>query len=229
MSLDGHIDRATGPRLILSGEADLARVDAVRATADAILIGAGTLRKDNPRLLVRSEALRADRVRRGLPESPLKVVLASHDLDPSARFFTLGGAGKLVYCPSSSAERLRSQVGHVATVVGLAEPLELRAILDDLWTRGVKQLMVEGGGSIHTQFLSAGLYDELQLVVAPFFVGDPAAPRFVGSGTFPFDSEHRMTLLEARAIDDVVLLRYQAAGVYLVSAQTTATAPASAP
>ena len=57
--------------------------------------------------------------------------------------------------------------------------------------------------------VGAGLADELQLVVAPFFVGDSAAPRFVHNGQFTFNSEHPMKLAEARPIGDVVLLRYQ--------------------
>ncbi|HEX4864738.1 MAG TPA: dihydrofolate reductase family protein, partial [Acidimicrobiales bacterium] len=75
--------------------------------------------------------------------------------------------------------------------------------------RGVCRLMVEGGTTIHTQFLTAGLADELHLAVGPFFVGDPDAPPFVASGTFPWNKGRRMVLAEARALGDVALLRYQ--------------------
>ena len=68
--------------------------------------------------------------------------------------------------------------------------------------------MVEGGGTIHTQFLTDGLADELQFVVAPLFVGDSRATRFVNDGDFPWCAERRATLVEARPIGDVVLLRY---------------------
>jgi 5-amino-6-(5-phosphoribosylamino)uracil reductase len=68
--------------------------------------------------------------------------------------------------------------------------------------------MVEGGGVVHTQFLTAGLADELQLVVAPFFVGDSRAPRFVSDGQFPWNPDRRATLAEVRQLGDVVLLRY---------------------
>jgi 5-amino-6-(5-phosphoribosylamino)uracil reductase len=61
MSLDGYLDAADHGRLVLSNEADLERVDAVRAECDAILVGAATVRNDNPRLLVRNEALRRPR------------------------------------------------------------------------------------------------------------------------------------------------------------------------
>ena len=68
--------------------------------------------------------------------------------------------------------------------------------------------MVEGGGTLHTQFLTAGLADELHLVVAPFFVGDARARRFVGDGRFPWHPDRRATLADVRQIGDVVLLRY---------------------
>jgi len=93
-------------------------------------------------------------------------------------------------------------------VVDAGDPLNLRTVLADLAARGVRRLMVEGGRSIHTQFLTAGLADELHLVVAPLFVGDAHAPRFVGDGTFPWNAGNRMRLVEARPIGDVVLLRY---------------------
>jgi 5-amino-6-(5-phosphoribosylamino)uracil reductase len=68
--------------------------------------------------------------------------------------------------------------------------------------------MVEGGTAVHTLFLTAGLVDELHLVVAPFFVGDADAPRFVAAGAFPHDVRHRMRLAELRMVDDVALLRF---------------------
>jgi len=78
----------------------------------------------------------------------------------------------------------RSRFGPVATVVDGGQPVEMRTISEDLGARGVQRLMVEGGGMVHTQFLTDNLADELQLVVAPFFVGDSRATRFVNDGRF---------------------------------------------
>ncbi|WP_213451773.1 RibD family protein [Rhizomonospora bruguierae] len=209
MSLDGYVDSATDTRLLLSNAADFDRVDAVRAECDAILIGAETVRQDNPRLLVRSADRRAERVARGLLPTPVKVtVTARARLDPCGRFFALGEVDKLVYCASPVLDDARARLGHVATVLDGGEPVDFPRILTDLHARGVSRLMVEGGGTVHTQFLTAGLADELQLVVAPFFVGDSRAPRFVGDGRFPWDAQNRAALAEARPIGDVVLLRY---------------------
>src|SRR6187397_2080874 len=100
VSMDGYIASAAS-RLLFSNEADFDRVDAVRAGCDAILVGAATVRNDNPRLLVRSERRRLDRVARGTTATPLKVTLTEHgDLDPAAAFFVLGEVEKLVYCPT---------------------------------------------------------------------------------------------------------------------------------
>ncbi|MFI1996045.1 RibD family protein [Actinoplanes sp. NPDC020271] len=209
MSIDGYLDDTTEERLLLSNDADFDRVDEVRATCDAILVGAATIRQDNPRLLVRSERRRAARVARGEPANPVKVTVTSRgDLDPTASFFTAGESDKLVYCATPAVAQAREQLGAVATVVDGGDPVDVHLVSADLAARGVRRLMVEGGGTMHTQFLTRDLADELQLVVAPFFVGDSRAPRFVHDGTFPAGPKNRATLAEVRQIGDVVLLRY---------------------
>ena len=209
ISLDGYLDGATVKRLPLSNEADLDRVDEVRASCDAIMVGAATVRNDNPRLLIRLAERRRERIARGLPPSPVKVtVTAGGGLDAGADFFTTGEAEKLVYCPSPAVPATRERLAAVATVVDAGDPVDMRTVSEDLLARGVNRLMVEGGGSLHTQFLTADLADELQVVVAPFFVGDSRASRFVGDGSFPWHPGRRAPLAEVRRIGDVVLLRY---------------------
>jgi riboflavin-specific deaminase-like protein len=209
LSIDGYLGSATPRRLELSNDADFDRVDAVRASCDAILVGAATVRNDNPRLLVRSKARREERRARGLAPSPTKVTVTERvELDPQADFFATGETEKLVYCTSERVPDARSRLGPVATVLDGGQPVDMRRISEDLGERGVERLMVEGGGQVHTQFLTGNLVDELQLVVAPFFVGDSRAPRFVHDGRFPWNPNRRATLSEVRQIGDVVLLRY---------------------
>jgi 5-amino-6-(5-phosphoribosylamino)uracil reductase len=209
MSIDGYLGSAAPQRLALSNDADFDRVDAVRASCDAILVGACTVRNDNPRLVVRSQLRRDERTARGLAASPIKVTVTEQvELDACADFFTAGDAEKLVYCTSARLADARARLGPVATIVDGGQPVEMRRLAEDLGDRGVGRLMVEGGGKVHTQFLTDNLADELQLVVAPFFVGDSRAPRFVRDGRFPWNPERRATLAEVRQIGDVVLLRY---------------------
>jgi riboflavin biosynthesis pyrimidine reductase len=73
---------------------------------------------------------------------------------------------------------LHDQLAGLADVVSLRPSINFAALLDDLGTRNVHTLMVEGGGSMHTAFLSAGLVDEIHLAAAPIVVGQASAPRF---------------------------------------------------
>jgi 5-amino-6-(5-phosphoribosylamino)uracil reductase len=186
VSVDGCLDDTGPDRLILSGPEDLDEVDELRASVDAILVGAGTIRADNPRLLVRSPARIAWRVARGMPEHPLRVTMTrSGDLDPAARFFT-GPGQSLVY-----------------------ENAALESVLSDLKKRSASTLLIEGGAQILTAALSQGLADELRLAVAPFFVGDATAPRFARPAAYPHDVASPMRLQDVRQLGQVAVLSYR--------------------
>jgi riboflavin-specific deaminase-like protein len=185
VSADGYLDDATPERLILSGPADLDRVDEVRAGCDAILVGANTIRRDNPRLLIRDPRRVARREARGLPGHPTRVTLTrSGHLDSSAHFFE-DTAPHLVYQGDS---------------------LSLRDILADLSQRQVARLLVEGGAQVLGEFLTEDLADELHLAVAPFFVADPGAPRLDLPATAP--GPDRMTLAGLSRVGDMAVSRY---------------------
>jgi riboflavin-specific deaminase-like protein len=210
MSVDGCLDAPGPQRLVLSGPADADRVDAQRANASAIMVGAGTIRRDNPRLLIRSPQRSAQRRSRGLPGQPARVTLtASGNLDPGAAFFSASpGVPRLVYCPRAAADGLRRTLNEKAEVIAVPEPIGLGGILADLARRGVDRLMVEPGARLGAEFLAAGLADELELMVAPFFVGDPAAPRFAAPGRYPHGPSQPIVLAGAQRVDGGVLLRY---------------------
>ncbi|GAA1299486.1 hypothetical protein Psi02_62740 [Planotetraspora silvatica] len=208
VSVDGYLDDAGPERLLLSSGEDFDRVDAVRADVDAILLGATAVRRDNPRLLVGSAERRAARLARGLSEHPMKVVVTgSGDLDPSLALWHCGGA-KLVVTVDSALARVRATLGPLADVVSTGPAVDWPQVLDELGRRGVRRLMVEGGGSVHTQLMSGNLADEMHLAVAPLLVGQADAPRFLGPAAYPGGSLVRMRLVEARLVGDVVLLRY---------------------
>lgn len=211
VSIDGYLDTRPGEaRLMLSNKEDFDRVDSVRAGVDAILVGAGTLRADNPRLLVNSEDRRASRIAAGQPEYPLKVTITgTGDLDPDWKFWHHGGDKLVLAVGDVATAKARSTLGDLATVQSIPAEGTWPAALDVLGDAyAVNRLMVEGGGTIHTQLLEAGLADELQLVVAPLLVGQPDAVRMLGSASYPGGPTSRLRLLEARQIGDVVLLTY---------------------
>ena len=130
-SLDGFIDDPSPDRLVLSSPEDLYRVDEVRAGCDAIMVGAVTLRRDNPRLRVKSPERRAARKARGLPEELLRVIITrSGKLGRDLRVWTSAGE-KIIYCPDTAAGALRETLGDLAVVAGQGDTVDLGALLDD--------------------------------------------------------------------------------------------------
>src|SRR6185437_2617946 len=112
VSLDGYLDDTSPRRLILSGPEDLDEVDELRARADAILVGAGTIRADNPRLLIRAPARVAAREAAGRPAHPLRVTVTGRgDLDPAARFFAGPGVPLVYGTAAAAAPRARAGLG----------------------------------------------------------------------------------------------------------------------
>lgn len=212
VSLDGYLDDTSTDRLVLSGPEDLDEVDELRARADAILVGAGTIRADNPRLLVRDERRVSARTAAGASAQPARVtVTATGDLNPQARFFT-GPGTPLVYAASAAVPAARENLRGRALVIDAGAGLSLSAVLADLSAeRQVATLLVEGGARILRDLMAADLADELRLAIAPFFVGDERAPRFGLPARYPHTSGHPMTLLALRQVGAVAVHHYRLA------------------
>jgi len=212
ISLDGHLNDTSEERLLLSHPKDFERVDSVRATCDGILIGAHTLRVDNPSLQIRARSLIQQRLEMNKPQNPARITLSlSGNLPSSHKFFEDNGTTVLVYCPSKTAIHLDQHLKDTpAQIVSQADAeVNLRSLLLDLKKRKIDRLLIEGGERIATAFLTAGLINELQIAIAPFFVGDSLAPRFVGSGIFHHNKNNRMDLLDTKMVGDMAVLTYK--------------------
>ena len=160
---DGYLDDNTPRRLMISTPEDWAAVLALRAAHDAILVGAETLRRDNPALLLRDEGARARRAARGLRPDLTKVTMTrSGRLSPAMRFFTEGDADRLVF-----SEVPVPALEGVAEVILPGAPLTAAAVVTELEKRGIGSLFVEGGARTLRQFFDAGLADTLRLAVNP--------------------------------------------------------------
>lgn len=211
MSLDGCIDDMSDKRLILSNQEDREAVDELKSTFDAILIGAETVRKDNPSLLIKSARHINRRKQQGHSEHPIKITITSSgNLNDDSRFFQEGTNEKLVYCPNHIEEIVERQLGKVATVIGLkgdhSIPYEL---LQDLNQRGISRLLIEGGGAINSMFLREGLVDAMRIAIAPFFVGESTAPRLIMPTKLPQDKNNRMKLERTEILGDMTILHYR--------------------
>lgn len=161
VTADGYLDDNTPRRLIISSPEDLAEVYRLRASCDAIIVGAETIRRDDPSLVLRDEAAREQRRRHGLTPDIAKVTLTrSGRLDPAARFFTTGSCARYLFAPQPLPQ-------FDAEVICCEEPLTARRIVTELERRGIERLMVEGGARLLDLFLSEGMADTLRLAVSP--------------------------------------------------------------
>ncbi len=184
-SLDGKISDERRRQLRISCEEDLKRVDKLRASADAIMVGIGTVLADDPRLTVKSEELRRRRVEEGKSENPLRVVVDSKCRLPlNAK--VLNGEAKTLIATSKAANSERvAEVSKFAEVVVLGEQqVDLRALMEELYARGVRKLMVEGGGTLISSLLREALVDEMYVYYAPIFIGGANSPTLCDGKSF---------------------------------------------
>jgi riboflavin-specific deaminase-like protein len=167
-SLDGYIATSEGESVWISGPDDLRHTHQLRALCDAVVVGARTIRADNPRLTTRLVD----------GPSPVRVVLDPDcRLDDSYRVFRDGPETLLLCAPKmASADRLGT--ASVLPVPRGPEGLDIAAILALLRDRGLRRIFVEGGGVTVSRFLAAGALDRLHVTVAPLVMGGgvPAFP-----------------------------------------------------
>lgn len=211
ISIDGYLDDTSDERLILSNKEDFDIVDIERAKCDAILLGAETIRKDNPRALIRSKERRKSRLENGKSEDLIKVtVTTSGEFGGKLNYFTHGDAKKIIYCSNKCVDKLRSDLGHLVEIIpfsgDIVDPVFL---LNDLYSNGIRKLIIEGGSRILTMFLGKGLVDELQVSIAPFFLGDSKAPKLVNSARFIHDKNNRMKLENVKTVGDMAMITYK--------------------
>jgi 2,5-diamino-6-(ribosylamino)-4(3H)-pyrimidinone 5'-phosphate reductase len=186
VTADGKMDTYERKGAAISSALDKARVDKLRAEADAVMVGGRTLLEEDPKLTVKSEALRAERVVRGLSPNPVKVgVVTRADIKPDSNFLNFGQARVVIFTTSQTSkaqvEILRSR--GVEVFVHESPRVDLEKALRTLKELGVKRLMVEGGGTLNFELLRLGLVDELSVYVAPMIFGGESAPTAAaGSG-----------------------------------------------
>jgi diaminohydroxyphosphoribosylaminopyrimidine deaminase/5-amino-6-(5-phosphoribosylamino)uracil reductase len=164
-SLDGFIATPSGDSCPVTGPENILHLHRLRALCDVIVVGAGTVAADNPRLTTRLVS----------GSHPARVIL-----DPGCRLssahtvFNDGEAVTLRACTAGTATvaaaRARGEV--ILEVAACGNGLDLRDLLRQLHARGYSRIFVEGGGITVSSFLDAGLLDRLHIAVAPLFIGE---------------------------------------------------------
>jgi len=204
MTLDGRLNFAPNRQDWLTGPAARRYAHQLRDRHDAILVGAGTVRVDNPSLNVRLGKNGRD---------PLRLILDSNlSLPEDARVFTLDSPAKtIVFCrqdaPLAKRELLEKRGVEVCSVAVDGERLDLREALRVVATRQLCSVLVEGGAVVHGEFLRQRLYDEAHLLLAPMFAGENGLPLLTGFAATGAEQAPHLQEMTTRRLDDDLLIR----------------------
>jgi 2,5-diamino-6-(ribosylamino)-4(3H)-pyrimidinone 5'-phosphate reductase len=212
MTADGKIDTFQRKGSAISSQNDKDRVDRLRADADAIMVGGKTLLDEDPKLTIKSEALRAERVSRGLPPNPIKVgVVTEARLNPDSDFLKAGPANIVIFTTRWTSKHhisLLKSYG-VDVYVDDSEKVNLPKAFETLKEIGVERLMVEGGATLNFELLRLGLVDEVQAYVAPMIFGGANAPTMAAGTGLERSAAIALKLADVERWDDGgVLLKY---------------------
>ena len=214
-SVDGKLSTRERRQVRISGEADFARVDRLRAASDAVLVGVGTVLADDPSLV------RHDREhRRGLRERgavsdgpPARVVADSRARTPTDAAILEDEPPTYVFVSEAAPAERREALATAGATVHVAgdERVDLSAAVGRLADTGANRLLVEGGGELIFSLFEAGLVDRLSVFVGPTVIGGRDAPTLVDGEGFT-DRFPELRLEAVERLDGGVLLEWDAVG-----------------
>jgi 2,5-diamino-6-(ribosylamino)-4(3H)-pyrimidinone 5'-phosphate reductase len=212
MSADGKLSTTERRQVKISGPLDYARVDRLKAACDAVMVGIGTVIADDPSLTVKSPELKAQRKERGLPEHPVRIVVDSQLRTPPKSSLLHKEDGLRIIACSESADpgRRKSLEAYASIITTGVHEVDLGLLLSSLYERGVRQLLVEGGGTLIWGLFSSGLVDELTCFIGNMIIGGETAPTLADGLGFIDESKFTsLSLIRVERIDHGVLLGWK--------------------
>jgi 2,5-diamino-6-(ribosylamino)-4(3H)-pyrimidinone 5'-phosphate reductase len=212
MTTDGKIDTFARKGAAISSPRDKERVDRLRAEADAVMVGGRTLLDEDPKLTVKSDALRAERLTRGLPANPIKVgIVTQAEFEPDSAFLNAGPARVVIFTTHrTSKDQISLLKSHGADVYTEdSQRVNLQNALAKLKKLGVNRLMVEGGATLNFELMRLGLVDEVSAYVAPMIFGGESAPTMAAGSGLERSAAIPLKLIHVEQWEDGgVVLRY---------------------
>jgi 2,5-diamino-6-(ribosylamino)-4(3H)-pyrimidinone 5'-phosphate reductase len=211
MSADGKISTRERRQVRISGARDRARVDHIKAESDAVMVGIGTVLADNPSLTIKSPELRQQRIERGQEENPIRVVVDSLARTPPEADLLRKGEGIRIIAVSERADPVRVKyLTHHAEVIRTGDhEVDLHELLEKLGDRGIRRLMVEGGGRLIGALFHEHLVDELSMYIGNIVIGGDASPTPADGSGFLHENEFiRLRLIEVSPLEEGVLIRW---------------------
>lgn len=201
-SLDGRIADSQGRSKWISGSTSRGIVQALRRRADAVLVGSGTVLKDDPTLLPRPD--RGRRPYRVIVDASGRVPVSSKVLTDEASSRTILATTKR--CPVECRAAYGAGGARVLVLPASGRGVSLPALMKSLQKLGVLHLLCEGGGELAASLVNGHLVDELVMFVAPILIGGAGRTTLAGPG-WPLARAPRFTPVETRRVGQDILIR----------------------
>jgi 2,5-diamino-6-(ribosylamino)-4(3H)-pyrimidinone 5'-phosphate reductase len=211
MSADGKLSTRERRQVKISGSSDFSRVDRIKAESDAVMVGIGTVLADDPSLTVKSPALITERGEKGKEENPVRIVVDSRARTPIDAAILHKGEGERIIACSLQAELAEKEaLSRYATVIVAGEKeVDLSLLLSRLHDRGIRTLLVEGGGTLIWGLFHAGLVDKLTYYVGNMVIGGSRAPTLADGEGFIDESDFiNLSLKGIERMDSGILLTW---------------------
>ena len=214
MSADGKLSTKERKQVRISGRLDFERVDELRARADAIMVGIGTVLSDDPSLTVKSPERKAARKVAGKSENPVRVIVDSAARTPQdADIFKKGEGIRIIAVSNSAPAKNIEKLEQKALIIKTGtEKVDLSELAGKLKEMGINNLMVEGGATLNWGMLSAGLVDEIYTFVGNLIIGGATSPTFTDGEGFLEADLLDLELLSSEKIENGVLLKWKVKG-----------------
>jgi 2,5-diamino-6-(ribosylamino)-4(3H)-pyrimidinone 5'-phosphate reductase len=204
MSIDGKIASPTRKQMRISCDEDIERMYKLRNTCDAVLVGIETILSDDPKLTVKEQYMKQ-------PKQPLRVVLDTKGRTP-LRSFVLNDTAKTLIITAKGIKKSfnGSHIEIVECEIDRNGLIDLKCVLDSLYKKGIRILLVEGGGTVIWNFLNKRLADDLYIFIGSFVIGGSGTPTIAeGEGISSEEDVILMKIIEVKRMGSGLLIHYQ--------------------
>ncbi|BDC36521.1 MAG: 2,5-diamino-6-(ribosylamino)-4(3H)-pyrimidinone 5'-phosphate reductase [Candidatus Methanoliparum thermophilum] len=210
MSADGKISNRLKEQIKLSGKEDLDRVDRLKNSVDAVMVGIGTILSDNPSLTIKSDEIKRRREERGIMENPIRIIVDSKCRIPLDSDVLNKGKGERIIITSYSADKDKvDMLSKYTKIIRVgADNIDLVKMMKLLYDKGIKRIMVEGGGELAWGLINARLVDELYYYISPIIIGGRDSPTPVDGDGFVSEFP-KLELIEFVKIDSGLLMHWK--------------------
>ena len=203
MSADGKTALPNRNQLRISSDEDIERMYKLRNEFDAVLVGIGAVLSDNPRLTVKEKYVKN-------LHQPLRVVLDPKCRTPKDSLVVNQTAKTCVITAEKCDTKFEDNIEIIVCPIDKEGLIDLEKLLDILYKRGIKTLMVEGGGTVIWSFLRSDLVDDLYVYIAPIIVGGKLTPTMAdGPGIKSEDELISLKIADIKKLGEGILVQYK--------------------